>query len=94
MIIHQPNSQDQQSTDILLNTSMVDTFHEESIIEEYDFKAKNIQLDLVGNKNETQPNSEIVLVTQSMMVGTTIDRQANEGVQLDSTCILVKYGES
>jgi len=29
-----------------------------------------------------------------MMVGTTINRQANEGVQPNSTCILVKYGAS
>jgi hypothetical protein len=92
IIISQPISQDQQSIDILLDTSMVDTSHEESIIEEDNSRAKNIQLDLIVDRNEAQPNSEIVLVTQSMMVGITIDRQANEGVQLDPTCMLVKYG--
>jgi hypothetical protein len=42
MITSQPNSQDQQSINILLHTSMVDASHEETITEEDDFKAKNI----------------------------------------------------
>jgi hypothetical protein len=63
MITFQPNSQDQQSTNILLNTSMVDTFHEKFVIEEDDFRATNVQLDLAGDKNEAQLNSEIVPMT-------------------------------
>jgi hypothetical protein len=49
----QPNSQDQQSINILLDTSMVDASHEETFPEENNFRTTNIQLDLVGNKNET-----------------------------------------
>jgi len=41
MITSQPNSQDQQSIDILPYTSMVDAFHEETIVEADGFRAKN-----------------------------------------------------
>ncbi len=42
MITSQLNSHDQQFTNILLHTSMVDASHEETITEENDFRAKNI----------------------------------------------------
>jgi hypothetical protein len=42
MITSQPNSQDQQSINILPNISMVDASHEETVVEANDFIAKNI----------------------------------------------------
>jgi hypothetical protein len=42
---------------------MVDIFHEKFVIEEDDFRAKNVQLDLAGDRNEAQLNSEIVPMT-------------------------------
>jgi hypothetical protein len=63
MITSQPNSQDQQSTDILLDTSMVDASHEEIVAQEDDSKAKNVQLDSIGDRNEAQLNSGVVLAT-------------------------------
>ncbi|CAK9188988.1 unnamed protein product [Sphagnum troendelagicum] len=64
MITSQPNFQDQQSIDILLDASMVDASHGEIIAEEDDLRAKNIQLDSIGDKNEAQSNSEAIPVTQ------------------------------
>jgi hypothetical protein len=71
---------------------MVDTSHEEFVIEEDNSRTKNVQPNSVGDKNEAQPNLKIILMTQLMMVGTTINRQANERVQSDSIGMLVKYG--
>jgi hypothetical protein len=48
-----PNSQDQQSTNILVDTSMVDASHEETAPKEDNFRTTNTQLDSVGDKNET-----------------------------------------
>jgi hypothetical protein len=45
MITSQPNSQDQQSIDILLDTSMVDAYHRETVTKANDFKTKNVELD-------------------------------------------------
>jgi hypothetical protein len=53
----QQNSHDQQTTDILLDTSMVDGFHEEIVAEENDFRAMNVQPNLAGNRNVIKPNS-------------------------------------
>jgi hypothetical protein len=58
----------------LLDTSIVDAFHGEIVAKEDDFRAKNVQPDLVGDKNEVQSNSEVVLATQLMLVGTSIGR--------------------
>jgi hypothetical protein len=52
MITFQPNSQDQQSIDILLDTSMVDASHGEIVAKEDDFRAKNFQPNSIGDKNE------------------------------------------
>ncbi len=92
MITFQPNSQDQQSTNILLDTSIVDAFHGEIVAKEDDFRAKNVQPDLVGDKNEVQSNSEVVLATQLMLVGTSIGRQVDEAIQLNLIGMLVEYG--
>jgi len=81
MITSQPNFQDQQSIDILLDASMVDASHGEIIAEEDDLRAKNVQLDLIGDKNEAQSNSEAIPVTQLVSVGTSIGRHADEAVQ-------------
>jgi hypothetical protein len=62
MITSQPNSQHQQSIDILLDTSMVDAYHGEIVAKANDFKTKNIQPDSTRNKNEAQLNSEAVPV--------------------------------
>jgi len=59
---------------------MVDASHGEIVLEEDDFKAKKIQPCLVGNINETQLNSEVVHVTQPVLVVTSIVRLANETV--------------
>jgi hypothetical protein len=48
-----PNSQDQQSINILVDTSMVDASHEEIAPKEDNFRTTNTQLDSVGDKNET-----------------------------------------
>jgi hypothetical protein len=53
MITFQPNSQDQKPTNILLDASMVDASHGEIIVEEDNFKAKNVQPNSVGDKIET-----------------------------------------
>jgi hypothetical protein len=53
MITFQPNSQDQQSTNILLDTSMVDASRGEIVAKEDDFKAKIFQPNSIGDKNET-----------------------------------------
>jgi hypothetical protein len=76
---------------ILLDISMVDAFHEEAIVEVNNFKTKNIQPNLTGDKNEVELNVKIVLVTQPMLASTTIGRQANEIVQPNSTSMLVQY---
>ncbi len=52
----------------------MDAFHGEIVAKEDDFRAKNVQPDLVGDKNEVQSNSEVVLATQLMLVGTSIGR--------------------
>jgi len=49
----QPNSQDQQSTNKLVDTSMVDASHEEIVLEEDNFRTMNTQLDSIGDINET-----------------------------------------
>jgi len=85
MNMFQPNSQDQQSTDILLDISIVDAFHEEIVVKESNFRATNVQLDAIKNKNETQPNSGAVPTTQLMLASTTIGRHADEVVQLNLT---------
>ncbi|CAK9881360.1 unnamed protein product [Sphagnum jensenii] len=94
MITSQPNFQDQQSIDILLDASMVDASHGEIIAEEDDLRAKNVQLDLIGDKNEAQSNSEAIPVTQLVSVGTSIGRHADEVVQPNSIEMLVEYGTS
>jgi hypothetical protein len=38
--------------DILMDTSMVDASHGETIVEADDFKTKNVQLDSTRDKNE------------------------------------------
>jgi hypothetical protein len=53
MNMFQPNSQDQQSTNILVDTSMVDAYHEEIVLQEDNFRTTNTQLDSVGDINET-----------------------------------------
>jgi hypothetical protein len=73
MITSQPNSQHQQSIDILLDTSMVDAYHGEIVTKADDFKTKNIQLDSTRNKNEAQLNSEVILVTQLLLACMSID---------------------
>jgi len=62
MVIIQPNSQDQQSTEKLQDTSMVDAFHEETIAKANEFRAKNAQPYSTGDPNELQPNSKAILV--------------------------------
>jgi hypothetical protein len=74
MVKSQPNSQDQQSTKKLQNTSMVDAFHEETITKANEFKAKNAQPNSVGDPNEVQPNLKAILVTQPLLANITIGR--------------------
>jgi hypothetical protein len=64
---------------------MVDASHEEIVIEEDDFRATNTQLDLARDKNKTQPNSKIILVTQLVSTSITIGRHVDEAVQLNLT---------
>jgi hypothetical protein len=92
MVTSPSNLQDQQSTGRLLDISMVDAFHEETVTNANAFKAKNIQLDSTGTKNEVQPNAQAILVSQSMLANTTINRHGNEVDQLNSTGMLGEYG--
>lgn len=71
---------------------MVDESHGETIIKANDFKTKNVQLDLAKDKNESQSNSETILVTQLVSIGTSIDRQVDEEVQPNLVGMFVKYG--
>ncbi|CAM6046718.1 unnamed protein product [Sphagnum compactum] len=91
LVTFQPNSQDQQFTKKLQNTSMVDASHEENFTKPNEFIAKNVQPNSVGDPNEVWPNSEVVLVTQSMSTGITTNRQANKVVQPNSVGMFVKY---
>lgn len=71
---------------------MVDESHGETIIKANDFKTKNVQLDLAKDKNESQSNSEAILATQLVSIGTSIDRQVDEEVQPNLVGMFVKYG--
>jgi hypothetical protein len=42
---------------------MVDASHEEIVVQEDDFKAKNVQLDSIGDRNEAQLNSGVIPTT-------------------------------
>ncbi len=63
MVTSQPNSQNQQSTKEIRDTSLMDSSHEEAVIEANEFKTKDVQPHLISDLNEVQPNLEIVLVT-------------------------------
>ncbi len=76
----QPNSQDQQSIDILLDTSMVDASHEETVAEEDDFKTMNVQPNSEGDRSETQLNLGAILATQLVLIHTTIGRHVDEAI--------------
>jgi predicted thioredoxin/glutaredoxin len=92
MVTSQPNSQDQQSTEKLQYTSIVDASHEETIVEGDKFRAKNAQLDLASNPNEVKLDLKTIVMTQPMSTGITIDRQVDKVVQSDLACMLVEYG--
>jgi hypothetical protein len=53
---------------------MVDAFHEETIIEVDDFRAKNVQPNSARDKNEVWPNSKAVPMTQLVSTSITIGR--------------------